>query len=191
MASNLALQKRVIDIEVTKGVYDKTPLCAFFVELNKALTVPLKLDLKTGVRLVINGAVIENVGSNTKLLVHNQSSIMRENEILPEDKSATPASRVYFALQCAYMFPNETEKYLENFDQLLNDYTEALPSATEIATKIQAAVDKGKLYNALKLTQELIRHEEKIIGDMNQDLEQETGEYLPETGDDIGNRFDG
>jgi flagellar biosynthesis repressor protein FlbT len=150
--------------------------------------VPLKLDLKTGVRLVINGAVIENIGPNTKLLVHNESSILREKEILSADDSATPASRAYFALQCAYMFPQEKEKYLDLFKTLLNDYTQALPSSAEIGVDIRRALDDGKLYKALKGAQELVRHEAKIVEDMRQTTEEETGEYLPEAGDEIGNR---
>ncbi|MBT3906627.1 MAG: flagellum biosynthesis protein FlbT [Rhodospirillaceae bacterium] len=150
--------------------------------------MPLKLDLKTGIRLVINGAVIENIGPNTKLLVHNESSILREKEILSADDSATPASRAYFALQCAYMFPQEKEKYLDLFLPLLNDYTQALPSSAEIGVDIKAALDEGKLYKALKGAQDLVRHEAKIVEDMRHTAEEETGEYLPEAGDDIGNR---
>jgi flagellar biosynthesis repressor protein FlbT len=152
--------------------------------------VPLKLDLKTGVRLVINGAVIENIGPNTKLLVHNESSILREKEILSADDSATPASRAYFALQCAYMFPHEKEKYLEIFKQLLDDYSKALPSSAEIGKSISESLEEGKLYKALKGAQELVRHEASIVEGMRQTTEDATGEYLPEAGDDIGNRID-
>ena len=69
--------------------------------------MPLKLDLKAGEKMVINGAVLENVGPNAKILVHNQAMILREKEVLTEDICATPASRIYLALQCAYMFPDK------------------------------------------------------------------------------------
>ena len=71
--------------------------------------MPLKLDFKAGEKLVINGAVVENVGGNAKLLVHNESAIIREKEILTQAETNTPAARVYFALQCAYMFPRHEE----------------------------------------------------------------------------------
>jgi flagellar protein FlbT len=151
--------------------------------------VPLKLDLKTGVRLVINGAVIENIGPNTKLLVHNESSILREKEILSADDSATPASRAYFALQCAYMFPEERVKYLEMYRKLLADYTKALPSSLEISDQIIEAIDEDKLYKALKGAQDLVRHEAKIVEDMHQVIEEKSDVFLPALGDDIGNKI--
>ena len=59
------------------------------------------IEIKSGDKLIINGAVIENTGSNTKLLIHNQASILRQKEVMSEEDSITPAARVYFALQCA------------------------------------------------------------------------------------------
>lgn len=152
--------------------------------------MPLKLDLKTGVRLVINGAVIENIGPNTKLLVHNESSILREKEILSVDDSTTPASRAYFALQCAYMFPQEKEKYLELFQKLMTDYIKALPSASEISDHISLALDEGKLYKALKGAQDLVRHEAQILEEFGHSNDDDIGQHLPEVDDDIGNRVD-
>ena len=40
--------------------------------------MPLKLDFKAGDKMIINGTVIENVGPNAKLLIHNEASILRE-----------------------------------------------------------------------------------------------------------------
>ncbi len=65
------------------------------------------IEIKSGDKLIINGAVIEITGSNTKLLIHNQVSIHRQKEIMSEEESVTPAARVYFALQCAYIFPHK------------------------------------------------------------------------------------
>tara|TARA_R110000868_G_scaffold377715_1_gene643068 strand:+ start:867 stop:1307 length:441 start_codon:yes stop_codon:yes gene_type:complete len=121
--------------------------------------MPLKLDFKAGEKLVLNGAVVENVGSNAKLLVHNDSAIIREKEILSQAESNTPAARVYFALQCAYMFPRHEAEYLETFRQYLSDYVAAAPTAKPIGDEILKFVAEIKLYRALKATQKLIRHE--------------------------------
>jgi flagellar protein FlbT len=150
--------------------------------------LPLKLDLKTGIKMIINGAVIENIGPNTKLLVHNDSAILREKEVLSDADTNTPAARVYYALQCAYMFPFEQEKYLKKFKNFLNDYISALPSAAEIGQEILKDADSGQLYKALKKTQNLIHHEARIAETMKHGLEDLADEYLPEEDDDIGNR---
>ena len=138
--------------------------------------MPLKLDFKSGDKLVINGAVVENIGHNTSFLIHNEAAILREKEILSEAETGTPAARVYFSLQCAYMFPEKKDHYIGLFRQFLSDYVEAAPSATEIADKISEAVDSGRVYKGLKLTQKLIGHEIQAFEGLRQSLEDEVGE---------------
>lgn len=133
--------------------------------------MPLKLDFKAGEKLVLNGAVVENVGSNAKLLIHNDSAIIREKEILSQSESNTPAARVYFALQCAYMFPRNEAEYIESFRQYLQEYVSAAPSAKPIADEILKFVNEIKLYRALKATQKLIRHEADTFSQFADQLE--------------------
>ena len=133
--------------------------------------MPLKLDIKAGEKLVINGAVLENVGGNAKLLIHNESAIIREKEILSQGESNTPAARVYFTLQCAYMFPRHEDEYLKTFREFLNDYVSAAPSTKPIGDEIAKFVDEAKLYRALKATQKLIRHEADTFSDFADKLE--------------------
>ena len=114
--------------------------------------MPLKLEFKSGDKLMINGAVIENIGANAKLLVHNEAAILRNKEVLSEADEATPAARVYLALQCAYMFPDQSDKYMKMFGDYLTQYVEACPSAKDIGEQIQDTVAEGKVYKALKKT---------------------------------------
>ena len=140
--------------------------------------MPLKLDFKTGEKLMINGAVVENAGANAKLLIHNESAIIREKEVLAQEESNTPAARVYFALQCAYMFPRHEEEYLESFRGFLADYLVAAPSAQEIGDEILRWVDEAKLYRALKSTQKLIRHEADTLQQFTQQMQELEEEQL-------------
>jgi flagellar protein FlbT len=129
--------------------------------------VPLLIDLKNGDKIIINGAVLENSGNNTKLLVHNKVPILREKEVLSEDDARTPASRVYFALQCAYIFPSERADYLKAFRGFVDDYAAAAPTAEAITNQIKAFVEKEELYRALKAAQKLIKHESDIFSEMH------------------------
>lgn len=138
--------------------------------------MPLKLDFKAGNKMVINGAVVENIGNNASLLIHNEAAILREKEILSEAETVTPAARVYFALQCAYMFPEKKDHYISVFREFLNDYVTAAPSAKEIGDEILAQVDKGRVYNGLKLTQKLIGHEIGVFENFRASLESEVEE---------------
>ena len=138
--------------------------------------MPLLIDFKSGDKIIINGAVLENAGTSSKLLIHNQASILRGKEILSEEESNTPASRTYFALQCAYMFADKKDDYLKLFNNFLTEYSTACPSAEPIAGEIRDEVEEGRLYKALKSAQKLIKHESELLQSLHEDVEQASGE---------------
>ena len=138
--------------------------------------MPLKLDFKSGDKMIINGAVIENVGSNAKFVIHNESAILREKEVLTDEDTATPASRIYYALQCAYVFPHQKEESLERFREFLGDFVKACPSTQPIADEIEENVANDKLYKGLKLIQKLISHESDVFGQMQKVMEKHAEE---------------
>lgn len=128
--------------------------------------MPLLLDFKSGDKIIINGAVVENSGAHAKLLIHNKAAILRGSEVLSEADAQTPASRVYFALQCAYIFPAQRVHYLTAYEQLLSEYHAACPSAGGIVQEIGEVVQRGELYKALKISRKLIFHEMEVTGRM-------------------------
>lgn len=130
--------------------------------------MPLKLDFKAGDKMIINGTVIENVGPNAKLLIHNEASILREQDIISETENLTPASRAYYALQCAYIFPNQAERYLSECRDLLNQYVTAAPSSRPIVDEILGHLEAGSQYKTLKAAQKLIRHESDTVARFEQ-----------------------
>jgi len=151
--------------------------------------VPLKLDFKSGDKLVINGAVLENIGANAKILVHNESAILREKEILSVADTSTPAARVYFALQCAYMFPHKKEEYLGLFADFLREFVAACPSTRQIADEIQKLVAENKIYKALKQTQKLVAHQAKVLKSLENGIGKVTdGLAAADAGADGGDR---
>lgn len=125
--------------------------------------MPLLLEIKSGDKLIINGAVIECAGTGTRLLVHNKAAILREKEVMSDAQAVTPASRVYFALQCAYVFPISREHYLHVFNQFLREYVDACPSAQPIADEILEATLDGNFYKGLKQAQKLLAHEGEVL----------------------------
>ena len=129
--------------------------------------MPLKLDLKSGEKMIVNGAVLENVGPSAKILVHNMASILRDKEILSQEDAATPASRVYFSLQCAYMFPNARADHLKKFGRFLDDYLEACPSAADIGKEVRDLVEAEQYYKALRTSRALVAHEARTLSAFN------------------------
>jgi len=134
--------------------------------------VPLLIDFKSGDKLIINGSVLENIGGNTKLLVHNKSAILREKEVLSQEDAQTPASRVYFELQGAYILSDSDARAqsLIRFDQRLNEFIAACPNALDIALKVRAHVEQGRVYKGLKEAQKLIQYEAEVLNQFSEQL---------------------
>ena len=125
--------------------------------------MPLLIDLKPGEKVIINGAVVENAGSNTKVRVLNESNILRQKEILTEEDANSLAGRVYWALQCAYIFPERREHYLGVFEHFLTEYLEACPSATPIGVEVREKLVASEYYKALKAGRKLLKHEQGVL----------------------------
>ncbi len=132
--------------------------------------MPLKLELKQGDRIIINGAVLEAASPHTKIIVHNQAAILRAKEILSEDQAVTPATRVYYALQSAYLFPDHADKYLVQFSEYVQQYLIACPSAVDIVENIKDEISQSKLYQALKHARELVIHQQGVLHEFEQQL---------------------
>ncbi|MBT3359240.1 MAG: flagellum biosynthesis protein FlbT [Rhodospirillales bacterium] len=133
--------------------------------------MPLKIEIKTGDKIIINGAVMENDGPTAKFLVHNRCAILREKEVMAEEESNTPASRIYFALQCAYIFPHKKNEYLELFGKYVQDYLTASPSSGPILDKILEEVTHDRLYQGLRAAQKLLEHEGQLMAKVQDTIE--------------------
>ena len=127
--------------------------------------MPLKLEFKSGDKLIINGAVVENIGSNAKILIHNESAILREKEILSVADTSTPASRVYFA-------PHKKDEQIGLFTEFLKEFVTACPSTKPIADEIEKLVAEDNIYKALKQTQKLIAHQAKVLKSLETGIEE-------------------
>ena len=136
--------------------------------------MPLKIHLKKGQKVIINGAVVESTSPhNVSLLVRNDAAILRDSDILAPEDAVTPASRVYYALQCLYIFSDEYDDNLRRFNEYLEGYIKAAPSATVIAEKLWKLIDEREFYKALKSAQDLIEHEGKVFSYVQERLSEE------------------
>ncbi len=125
--------------------------------------MPLKIILKPGEKIIVNQAVIENGGEKAQLVIQNQAAILRERDIMTEDKATSPARRIYFAIQMIYLFPEKGRHYQEIFNELLRDFVAAVPSAIPIADDIRGRLRQGDEYAALKVCRRLISYEEEVF----------------------------
>lgn len=123
----------------------------------------LKISLKSGERIIINGAVIVNGGDRAQFVLQNRANVLREKDIINEQQANTPARRVYFSVQLLHLFPEREKVHQENFNRFLQQFAEAAPSAMPIVLDIGQLVLSGDSYAALKRCRELIRYEEEVL----------------------------
>ena len=135
--------------------------------------MPLTINLKPRERLIVNGVVIENSGQAAKILVHNTAALLREKDILTEEQANTPARRIYFAVQCEYLFPGKEDVFLPIIYEFLREFADAAPSTLSVVREIQEFVDRGELYKALRSARQLIAREQEILNGCAE-------EYVPE-----------
>jgi flagellar protein FlbT len=125
--------------------------------------MPLTINLKPGEKLIVNGVVMQNANHAAKLLVHNEAALLREKDIITEEAANTPARRIYFAVQCLYLFPDKSAVYLPIIHRFLREFSEAAPSTLPLLQKIEQDIAAGALYAALKSGKQLIAKEQEIL----------------------------
>lgn len=126
----------------------------------------LILELRQGEVMVVNGAPIRfKTKARIELTAH--ARFLFGKQIMPPSEADSPARRIYFALQSAYIGTDEERPQgLSTAKELCERFKEATTSALarDILDRAIAAAEAGQCYAALKLTRRIIRHEDVVLG---------------------------
>ena len=126
----------------------------------------LVLELRPGEVMIVNGAPIRfRTKSRLELTAH--ARFLFGKQIMEPDDADSPARRIYFALQCAYIgVDDERPRGLAAARELITAFKGATSSvlAREILDRAMAAADADDCYGALKLARRIIRHEDTVLG---------------------------
>jgi len=122
----------------------------------------LKLSLKPHEKVIIGGAVISAGNKHIELLVENIVPILRQKDIMLEEKAHTPARRIYFALQLMYIDMENRPAHIESFFGLARDILVAAPSTGPFIKQICDLVTTSQFYHALKTANQLIDYEKEL-----------------------------
>ncbi len=126
----------------------------------------LVLELRQGETMVINGAPIRfRTKSRIELTAH--ARFLFGKQIMPPAEADTPARRIYFAFQSAYIGSDEERPQgLEAARELCARFKEVTSSglARDILDRAIAAAEADQCYEALKLARRIIRHEDAVLG---------------------------
>jgi flagellar biosynthesis repressor protein FlbT len=125
----------------------------------------LVLELRQGEMMLVNGAPIRfRTKSRIELTAH--ARFLFGKQIMAPDDANTPARRIYFALQSAYV-GSDTERPLGIIAArgLIAEFRGATRSAfaCEILDRAMQAAEADDCYQALKLARRIIRHEDAVM----------------------------
>lgn len=129
----------------------------------------LKISLRDGEKMVVNGAVLRAHGRTT-LWLESDAAILRGREVMKPDEADTPARRLYFACMMAYLDPDNLSSHQQDIVMFLGDLIVALesPHAKAACTAFAREVACGNYYRALAKCRALIDHEARLLDQMQQ-----------------------
>jgi flagellar protein FlbT len=126
----------------------------------------LVLELRQGDMMVVNGAAIRfRTRSRIELTAHARFLFGRQ--IMAPNEADTPARRIYFALQTAYIGDEQERRDgLADAEMLIGQFKEATTSAAAVAIldSAMACARADKCYHALRLARRVVRHEDAVLG---------------------------
>jgi flagellar biosynthesis repressor protein FlbT len=126
----------------------------------------LVLELRQGEVMIINGAPIR-FRTKTRIELAARARFLFGKQIMSPDQADSPARRIYFALQSAYIGnDDERAQGRESARRLIDAFKQATTSvlAREILDRAVAAAEEDNCYQALKLARRIIRHEDTVLG---------------------------
>lgn len=143
----------------------------------------LRISLKTGEKIFINGAVLK-VDRKVGLEFLNDVTFLLENHVLQPEDASTPLRQLYFIVQMMLINPDGADQaqvmFRKSVVMLLNCFQNE-----QILTDlkhIDAMVTEGRVFEALKTIRTLYKLEDEILSNRQmpvETLEQITKEIAP------------
>jgi flagellar biosynthesis repressor protein FlbT len=126
----------------------------------------LVLEMRQGDMMVVNGAAIR-FRNRTRIELTAHARFLFGRQIMPPHEADSPARRIYFALQTAYI-GDEEERAGGLADARLRaeEFKQATTSvmAAAILDQAMACANAGRCYQALRLARRVVQHEDAVLG---------------------------
>lgn len=120
----------------------------------------LRISLRNGEPVIVNGAVLRAVG-RTDLILENGATILRGREVMKPQDADSPAKQLYFACMMAYIDPADIARHQTTLLERLEALMSALESAEakSVCVRFAEKVGTGQFYQALAECRWLISYE--------------------------------
>jgi flagellar protein FlbT len=125
----------------------------------------LVLEFRAGDKMLVNGAALQ-FQTRASVVLSNRVRFLFGKQILAPEDARTPARRLYFAIQAAYVCEDaERPRFLELARGLADDYAEATTSATA-RTLVGGAIadlEAGRCWDAMRRVRDLFAHDDAVL----------------------------
>ena len=147
-----------------RGRISEVPACPGRSQ-SRQRAMPLKISLKPGEKVVINGAVISNGDRRASFVLQNKASVLRERDIMQAEEANTPARRIYFPVMMMYLDEGGQDDYYTEFSTRMNEFMDAVqrPEVITECIRINKDVANKDYYVALKACRKLFEYEEQLL----------------------------
>lgn len=125
----------------------------------------LVLELRQGEFMVVNGAPIR-FRTKARIELAARARFLFGKQIMGPEQVDSPARRIYFAVQTAYIgADDERPAGLQQARGLIAEFRASTTSelARDILDRVLHAAEEDDCYHALKLVRRIIRHEDAVL----------------------------
>ncbi|EHS53767.1 flagellum biosynthesis repressor protein flbT [Rhizobium sp. PDO1-076] len=124
----------------------------------------LRISLKSGERIFINGAVLR-VDRKVALEFLNDVTFLLENHVLQPDQATTPLRQLYFIAQMMLINPEGREQSMAMFRKSIIMLLNCFQNEEILAElkRVDAMVSSGRAFDALKAIRSLYTVEDRIL----------------------------
>lgn len=126
----------------------------------------LVLELRPGDMMIVNGAPIR-FRNRARIELTARARFLFGKQLMTPDMANTPARRIYFALQTAYIGDHDERRAgLDLARELIGEFHEATTSemVRDLLDRTLKAAEADQCYQALKFARRVMRHEEVVLG---------------------------
>ena len=116
--------------------------------------------------MIVNGAPIR-FRNRARIELTAKARFLFGKQLMTPDMADTPARRIYFPLQTAYIGDHDERKAgLDQARLLITEFKEATTSnlAQEYLDRALGLAEEDQCYQALKFARRVMRHEEVVLG---------------------------
>jgi len=124
----------------------------------------LKISLKAGEKIFINGAVLRADRKVTLEVLNNVTFLLEQHVLRPED-TITPLRQLYFMIQTAIMEPKSSQEAIVMAGFSIRAAKKAFANPTVLADldAVEGLLERQRYYECLRLLRKLFGIEERLM----------------------------